>query len=109
MKTIIRGLLLITLVTAASAALFAAPPYAFERTYFTDASHTTICGYYNQYCWGANWGGCVTAYYEDEYFMSCGGGGGPEEPDECSDGFDNDGDGYVDQSDSDCAWGGTED
>lgn len=100
-------MMLLALVVGIAGDAGAQPPYEFEQTYYTDDTFSQACGYYNQYCQRAEWGGCTTQYYIVEYFSSCD-SSNAEEPTECNDGFDNDGDGNRDQWDMGCTWNGKE-
>ena len=71
MKNVKSMILVSTLIAGAiiSAMAFAQPKYPFTRTYYSDASHTTIVGFYSQGCTSSGYTGQVTNYYttvEDE-------------------------------------------
>ena len=63
--------LTIVLLLCTAGSLLAGPPYEYERTYFTDATHSTVCGFRGVYCTHSTWWGCVTPYYADDYFGEC--------------------------------------
>lgn len=92
-------------------ALWASPPAACEYTYYSDAGHSTVVGFYGQYCTHTTSWGTSSAYYTVECFENC---GGPPPPppdteslynhnDVCNNGIDDDGDGLVDCFDPGCA------
>ena len=81
----VTALVVISLLAVAYAtALLAAPYREYYITYYEDPEKTIQCGYKNQYCWGATWGGsCVnppSPYKDVEWGAYCAGGGGCDDP-----------------------------
>ncbi|HYC88754.1 MAG TPA: hypothetical protein VEO54_06050 [Thermoanaerobaculia bacterium] len=97
-------------VAAFATLLTASPSVECEYTYFSDASKTTMVGWRGVYCTYSRWWGQTTPYYIKECFNSCdsppdpGGCGYERIPgsSQCSDGIDNDCDGFTDSYDGGC-------
>ena len=103
----VRLLVALLLLTAAVTQLFAMPEYQYWRTYYTNASKTTECGYANVACNGTQYSGCFTSpYYDDEFIAYCGSSGSDCEEakvfTQCDDNFNNDSDGHIDMADQGC-------
>jgi hypothetical protein len=101
----IRVVIAFVLFALSGGALYSKPDHMTVYRYYTDATLTTQCGYRNELCTGTYWGGCQTEFYEwwessESCDSPCGGDGCGVDP--CSDGIDNDHDGYTDTADSDC-------
>lgn len=66
MKRINLGLIGLSAIGAIiSGYALASPPHPFERTYYSDASHTVVVGYQNQGCWHSTHSGQYTPYYDE--------------------------------------------
>jgi hypothetical protein len=114
MKTAIRRIVLLLALLSLSLYLVAGSPYQYTRYYYTDASRTVQCGEKTVTCTGSTHQGCYSSYYEDIYDAPCWTGGGTGGGGctftivgGCSDGIDNDGDGYMDRSDPQCTCNST--